>query len=99
MNVIGSGLIQFLVVLLLSGAPAADRPELLRIDRTGDAMGATYSIALYGYDRAKMEAATDAAFDEVGRLDALLSNCSSCSRPAPHTAGRAKGLSILRWAR
>jgi thiamine biosynthesis lipoprotein len=68
-----------LVVLLLSGAPAADRPELLRIDRTGDAMGATYSIALYGYDRAKMEAATDAAFDEVGRLDALLSNYRASS--------------------
>jgi thiamine biosynthesis lipoprotein len=37
-------------------------------------MGSTYSIALYGYDRVKMEAAVDAAFDEVRRLDELLSN-------------------------
>ena len=37
-------------------------------------MGSTYSIALYGYDRVKMEAAADAAFDEVRRLDDLLSN-------------------------
>jgi thiamine biosynthesis lipoprotein len=62
------------MVLLLSGALAADRPELLRIEKTGDAMGATYSIVLYGYDQVKMEAAADAAFDEVGRLDGMLSN-------------------------
>ena len=37
-------------------------------------MGSTYSIALYGYDRVRMEAAADAAFDEVRRLDDLLSN-------------------------
>ena len=30
----------------------------------------TYSIVLYGSDRVKMEAAIDAAFDEVRRLDA-----------------------------
>jgi thiamine biosynthesis lipoprotein len=62
------------VVLFLPGALAADRPELLRLENSGDAMGATYSIVLYGYDRAKMEAAVDAAFDEVGRLDGMLSN-------------------------
>jgi FAD:protein FMN transferase len=67
------------LVLLLSGALAADGPELLRIERTGDAMGATYSIVLYGYDRVKMEAAVDAAFDEVGRLDAMLSNYRAAS--------------------
>ena len=37
-------------------------------------MGSTYSIAVYGTDRVKMEAAIDAAFDEVRRLDDLLSN-------------------------
>ena len=58
----------------MSVAAAADRPELLRIEKTGDAMGAMYSIVLYGIDRSKMEAAADAAFDEVGRLDAMLSN-------------------------
>ena len=70
----GLKLKQFVVVLLLSVAAAADQPELLRIEKTGDAMGAMYSIVLYGMDRSKMEAAADAAFDEVGRLDAMLSN-------------------------
>jgi thiamine biosynthesis lipoprotein len=53
---------------------AADEPELLRLEKTGDAMGAMYSIVLYGHDLAKMEAATDAAFNEVARLDRMLSN-------------------------
>ncbi|MGO9641744.1 MAG: FAD:protein FMN transferase [Candidatus Acidiferrales bacterium] len=48
--------------------------ELLRLKVNGDAMGATFSIVLYGDDRAKMEAALDAAFEEVGRLDGMLSN-------------------------
>lgn len=37
-------------------------------------MGSTYSIAVYGEDRHRMERAVDAAFDEVQRLDELLSN-------------------------
>ena len=37
-------------------------------------MGSTYSVVLYGTDRVRMEAAADAAFDEVRRLDDLLSN-------------------------
>ena len=66
---------QFVVVLFLSGIlAAADQPELLRLEESGDAMGATYSIVLYGYDRVKMEAAVDAAFEEVRRLDEMLSN-------------------------
>ena len=54
--------------------PAAPGPEFLRLEKSADAMGSTYSIALYGTDRIKMEAAIDAAFDEVRRLDELLSN-------------------------
>ena len=65
---------QFVVVLFLSGTLAAAQPELLRLEESGDAMGATYSIVLYGYDRVKMEAAVDAAFEEVRRLDEMLSN-------------------------
>jgi thiamine biosynthesis lipoprotein len=64
----------FVVVLFLSGTLAAAQPELLRLEESGDAMGATYSIVLYGYDRVKMEAAVDAAFEEVRRLDEMLSN-------------------------
>jgi thiamine biosynthesis lipoprotein len=60
--------------LFLSGTLAADRPELLRLEKSADAMGTTYSIVLYGYDRIEMEAAADAAFDEARRLDEMLSN-------------------------
>ena len=61
--------------MFLLALPAAyGQQELLRLEKSADAMGSTYSIALYGYDRVKMEAAADAAFDEVRRLDDLLSN-------------------------
>ena len=53
---------------------SAQRPELLRLEKSADAMGSTYSIATYGDDRVRMEAAVDAAFDEVRRLDDMLSN-------------------------
>jgi thiamine biosynthesis lipoprotein len=46
----------------------------LRLEEHGDAMGATFSVVLYGDDRTSMAAAEDAAFAELGRLDALLSN-------------------------
>jgi thiamine biosynthesis lipoprotein len=44
------------------------------MEKSADAMGATFSIALYGTDRAAMEAAADAALAEARRLDAMLSN-------------------------
>ena len=74
MAITGARLKQLVVVVFLSAAVAADGAELQRVEKTGDAMGAMYSIVLYGNDRAKMEAAADAAFDEVGRLDGMLSN-------------------------
>ena len=37
-------------------------------------MGSAYSVAVYGDDRVQMEAAAEAAFDEVRRLDDMLSN-------------------------
>ncbi|HZS98069.1 MAG TPA: FAD:protein FMN transferase [Terriglobales bacterium] len=37
-------------------------------------MGTTFTIVLYGSDRASMDQAIDAAFEETHRLDALLSN-------------------------
>jgi thiamine biosynthesis lipoprotein len=56
------------------GAAQSAGQELLRLEKTADAMGSTYTIELYGIDRVKMEAAADAAFDEVRRLDDMLSN-------------------------
>jgi thiamine biosynthesis lipoprotein len=37
-------------------------------------MGSAYSVAVYGEDRTRMEEAVDAAFEEVHRLDEMLSN-------------------------
>ena len=54
-----------LILLALSLSVAVSADPLLRLEKSADAMGSTYSIALYGYDRVEMEAAADAAFDEV----------------------------------
>jgi thiamine biosynthesis lipoprotein len=67
---------------------------MLRLESSVDAMGSTYTLAIYGDDRVQMEAAAEAAFDEVRRLDDLLSNYKPASewsmvnreaaqRPAP----------------
>src|ERR1700686_4736878 len=68
---------QFVVVLFLLGifGPAAVRSqEELRLESSADAMGSTYSLVLYGEDRGKLEMASEDAFEEVRRLDHLLSN-------------------------
>jgi thiamine biosynthesis lipoprotein len=59
---------------LSPGQPAAQPKELLRLEEHLDAMGSTYTVALYGYDGEQMEAAVEAAFNEVKRLDGMLSN-------------------------
>jgi thiamine biosynthesis lipoprotein len=46
----------------------------VRIEQANEAMGTTFSIVLYGTDKARLEAAAAAAFKEVHRLDRLLSN-------------------------
>ena len=45
-----------------------------RLETTAEAMGSTYAILLYGDDLERLKAATSAAFDELHRLDHLLSN-------------------------
>ena len=69
-----------IVLFLLAASAAYGQQDLLRLEKSADAMGSTYSIALYGSDRVKMEAAADAAFDEVRRLDDLLSNYQPASQ-------------------
>ncbi len=90
---------QIVVVLFLLAAPAdwtrsaaADGP-LLRLEKSADAMGSTYSVELYGQDRVRMEAAADAALDEARRLDDLLSNYkpeSEWSQVNRHAAEQAR---------
>jgi thiamine biosynthesis lipoprotein len=65
-------------IVLFLAAGCANAPlragELLRLEQSADAMGSAYSIVVYGEDQAAMENAVERAFDEVRRLDELLSN-------------------------
>ena len=65
------------VPLLLFAAHAQPAPELLRLESSVDAMGATYSVVLYGPDREQLERAAESAFAEAQRLDDELSNYKS----------------------
>jgi len=64
------------VLLLILGFAAArlQAAETLRLEQTLDSMGSVYSVVAYGEDRSKLLAAVDTAFEEVRRLDRLLSN-------------------------
>jgi len=66
------------IVLLLTFAPMLNA-EMLRIEASVEAMGSAYSIVAYDEDRYALQAAVDAAFDEVRRLDHLLSNYKPAS--------------------
>lgn len=53
--------------------PQAEWPETLRLRKSCSAMGSAFSVVLYGCEPDRMEAAVDAAFIELRRLDRLLS--------------------------
>jgi len=53
---------------------AAQPPKMLRLERSLDTMGTTYTVTVYGTDQYRLDSAIDDAFDEAKRLDALLSN-------------------------
>ena len=64
------------VLLLILGATAAHLAagELLRLEQSLDAMGSVYTVVAYGEDRGRMIAAVDQAFEEVRRIDRMMSN-------------------------
>lgn len=53
--------------------------DALRLAKSADAMGTTFSVILYGDDMKKMEEAVDAVFAELLRLDRMLSNYNPAS--------------------
>ncbi len=65
-----------LLLLLPVGIALAWAPptETLLYERSVEAMGTTYSIAVYGQDRGRRETAVDLALEEARRMDGLLSN-------------------------
>ena len=48
--------------------------ELVRLEKSSEAMGSTFAVIAYGSDPALLESAAGAAFDEAERLDRMLSN-------------------------
>src|SRR5579863_8237042 len=67
---------QFVVVLFLTAVfgSVTAASDQLRLESSVESMGSAYSLVLYGEDRAKLEAASEDAFEEVRRLDRMLSN-------------------------
>ena len=63
-----------LCVVWADASRARTTGTLLRFEKSEEAMGSSFSVVLYGNDRARLEAAADRALDEVHRLDRLLSN-------------------------
>ena len=59
---------------LLLACAASPQASLLRLEKNASAMGAVFSVILYGTDPTAMEAAADATLEEAHRLDDLLSN-------------------------
>jgi thiamine biosynthesis lipoprotein len=67
-----------LFLLVPSGSDATQSANTgsnsLRLERSDEAMGSSFTLVLHGRDRARLEAAADLAFREAHRLDAMLSN-------------------------
>ena len=61
------------LALWLAGRVACDGAPL-RIESSLDAMGSTFTVVAYGEDRNLLQSAVDLSFEEVKRLDELLSN-------------------------
>jgi len=64
---------QFVLLLLLAPALGLSG-DLLRLEDTQEAMGTAFSVVAYGQDAVRMRAAVEQSFEEVRRLDHLLSN-------------------------
>ncbi len=61
-------------LLLLILAAVALNASTMRVEKSYQAMGTTYTIAAYGENAINLEAILDMAFEEVHRVDELLSN-------------------------
>lgn len=62
------------MVALVAATPPPATQDLLRYESSLEAMGTAYVIAVYGKDKVKLQAAVEEAFEEVQRLNQLLSN-------------------------
>jgi thiamine biosynthesis lipoprotein len=70
---------QRVVVLALCVCTLPGAHRLARVETADEAMGTTFSVVAYGEERAELDSAVAAAFEEVHRLDRMLSNYDSKS--------------------
>jgi thiamine biosynthesis lipoprotein len=61
-------------IVLAAWTSAASSGFTTALERAEEAMGTTFSVVLHGDDRSKLELAADAAFEEIDRIDRMLSN-------------------------
>jgi FAD:protein FMN transferase len=76
------GILTALALSLVAATPgwrAAQPGSLLKLEREEEVMGSSFSMVLYGREQASLESAATAAFQEVDRLDQLLSNYKPAS--------------------
>jgi thiamine biosynthesis lipoprotein len=60
------------LILVLPSLATTTTP--IRLERTGDVMGTAFTVVVYGEDEPRLIGAVEDAFEEVRRLDHLLSN-------------------------
>lgn len=83
---------RFVILLFLgAGFVGLRAGELLRLEQSLEAMGSVYTVVAYGEQRAGMLAAVDDAFEEVRRIDRLLSNYRPDSELSQLNRAAAKG--------
>jgi thiamine biosynthesis lipoprotein len=70
---------------------AAESTAPLRLETSVDAMGSTYTMAMYGDDAQRLRAAAEEAAEEVRRLDRMLSNYIPDSEWSQMNRNAAKG--------
>lgn len=69
-----AGVLISLVAGLSAVAASQPKPELKKVERSINAMGTTFTVDMYGTNVGQMQSASEQAFDEVKRLDQMLSN-------------------------
>jgi thiamine biosynthesis lipoprotein len=62
------------LLLLLALAVTGNHPAQVQVERSANAMGTVFSVAMYGSDVNKLATAGDLALAEARRIDRLLSN-------------------------
>ncbi|MBI1765751.1 MAG: FAD:protein FMN transferase, partial [Acidobacteria bacterium] len=73
------GLVSLVCLAIFASLPITNARELIRYEDSRVSMASTYTIVVYGRDTQTSRLAVNAAFDEVDRLDRLMSHYKPAS--------------------